>query len=120
MHQLLEVWAGNMQKQIENQVKEMQMFSGGQSLNRPFLSNIRSLLDGGKTKTKFLYDQAVKHNAAVVVVTETWLKPKVLDSEITVNFPGYTILRSDRKKQGWRGCLCFSKGRFEWRNPCQV
>ena len=35
VHQLLEVWAGNMQKQIENQVKEMQMFLGGQSLNRP-------------------------------------------------------------------------------------
>ena len=58
------------------------------------LSNIRGLLGlGGKSKTGFLYDQAVLHNSLAVSVTETWLKPDVKDSELLVNFPGYSVFR---------------------------
>ena len=61
------------------------------------LSNIRGLLgQGGNSKTGFLFDQAVSHQAMVVSVTETWLKPSVKDAELLVNFPGYSLYRSDR------------------------
>ena len=61
------------------------------------LSNIQGLLgQRGKSKTKFLHDQAVINNALAVAVTETWLKPEVKDSELLVDSPGYTIYRSDR------------------------
>ena len=57
------------------------------------LTNIRGILSvGGKSKTGFLYDQAVNHNSLVVAVTETWLKPDMKDSELLVNFPGYWLL----------------------------
>ena len=64
------------------------------------LSNIRGLIgQGGKSKAGFLYDQAILHKSLVVAVTESWLKPKVKDSELLVNFPGYNLYRSDRQKR---------------------
>ena len=49
----------------------------------------------------FLCDQAQLGNALLVAVTETWLSPGILDSEVTHNFPGYSLLRCDREgRQG--------------------
>ena len=72
------------------------------------LSNIQGLLGlGGKSKTGFLYDQAVTHNSLLVSVTETWLKPEVKDSELLVNFPGYSVLRRDRLNRKCGGVCVF-------------
>ena len=80
--------------------------SGG--LSTFLLSNIRGLLSqGGKSKTGFLFDQAIIHNALAVSVTESWLKPEVKDSELLVNFPGYTVYRSDRKNRKCGGVCVF-------------
>ena len=66
------------------------------------LSNIQRLITpSGRTKSGFLHDQAQLDNALLVAVTETWLNPTVLDSEVSHNFPGYCILRCDREiRQG--------------------
>ena len=70
------------------------------------LSNIRGLLgQGGNSKTGFLFDQAVSHQASIV--TETWLKPEVKDSELLVNFPGYSLFRCDRQKRRGGGVCAF-------------
>ena len=72
------------------------------------LSNIRGLIgQGGNSKTGFLYDQAILHQALSVCVTETWLKPKVKDSELLVNFPGYSLYRSDRQTRKGGGVSVF-------------
>ena len=66
------------------------------------LSNIRRLITpSGATKSGFLYDQAELSRALLVAVTETWLCPDIMDSEVTHNFPGYSLLRCDR--QGRQG-----------------
>ena len=43
-----------------------------------------------------MHDQAVKHNSFFIGVTETWLHDGVLDAEVCHNFPGYSLMRSDR------------------------
>ena len=61
------------------------------------LTNIQRLITpSGRTKSGFLHDQAQLGNALLVAVTETWLSPMIMDSEVTHNFPGYSILRCDR------------------------
>ena len=61
------------------------------------LSNIQRLITPtGRTKTKFLSDQAALKNALLVAVTETWLHNGVFDAEVTHDFPGYSIFRCDR------------------------
>ena len=50
----------------------------------------------GRSKASFLSDQAEDKKCLFVGVTETWLTEGVLDSEVTHDFPGYTILRCDR------------------------
>ena len=80
--------------------------SGGQQTF--LLSNIRGLLgQGGNSKTGFLFDQAVSHQALIVSVTETWLKPEVKDSELLVNFTGYSLYRCDREKRKGGGVCAF-------------
>ena len=66
------------------------------------LSNIQRLITpSGRTKSGFLGDQAQQHGALLVAVTETWLTPQILDSEVCHNFPGYSFLRCDREvRQG--------------------
>ena len=66
------------------------------------LTNIQRLITpSGKTKTKFLSDQAELNNALFLAVTETWLHSGVFDAEVTHDFPGYSILRCDRSgRQG--------------------
>ena len=72
------------------------------------LTNIRSILgQGGKSKVKFLSDLAIQHKACAVAVTESWLKPEIYDSELTVNFPGYSLFRSDRKVRAGGGVCVF-------------
>ena len=61
------------------------------------LSNINRLITPpGHNKVGFLFDQAVRHNALFVGVTETWLHSGVLDAEVAHGFPGYSLHRSDR------------------------
>ena len=62
---------------------------------------------GGNSKTAFLFDQAILHQAMVVSVTETWLKPSVKDAELLVNFPGYSLYRSDRLQRKCGGVCAF-------------
>jgi hypothetical protein len=66
------------------------------------LTNIQRLITtSGKTKTKFLSDQAELNGALLVAVTETWLHSGVFDAEVSHDFPGYSILRCDRNgRQG--------------------
>ena len=61
------------------------------------LSNIQRLITpSGKSKSKFLSDQAEAKNALFVAVTETWLNSDVLDAEVSHDFPDYTLYRCDR------------------------
>ena len=61
------------------------------------LTNIQRLITpSGRTKTKFLSDQALVNNAFFIAVTETWLHSGVLDAEVNHDFPGYSIFRCDR------------------------
>ena len=72
------------------------------------LSNIRGILgQGGNSKTGFLFDQAISHQAMIVAVTETWLKPDIKDAELLVNFPGYSLYRSDRLIRKCGGVCAF-------------
>ena len=66
------------------------------------LSNIQRLITpSGRTKSGFLSDQAHLNGALFVAVTETWLTPHILDSEVCHNFPGYSLFRSNREtRQG--------------------
>ena len=66
------------------------------------LTNIQRLITpSGKTKSKFLSDQAELKNALFLAVTETWLHSGVLDAEVSHDFPSYSILRCDRSgRQG--------------------
>ena len=40
-------------------------------------------------------------------MTETWLKPSVKDAELLVNFPGYSLYRSDRLQRKCGGVCAF-------------
>ena len=53
----------------------------------------------------FLHDLATSRNCLWLAVTETWLHSGILDSELLVHMPGYTILRQDRKSRH-RGGVC--------------
>ena len=61
------------------------------------LSNIQRLITStGKTKSKFLSDQAELKNALLVAVTETWLHSSIFDAEVLHDFPGFSLFRCDR------------------------
>ena len=82
----------------------------GSSLGRQtfILSNIQRLITpSGRSKSGFLHDQAQLGNALLVAVTETWLSPQIFDSEVTHNFPGYSILRCDRESRQGGGVAVF-------------
>jgi hypothetical protein len=61
------------------------------------------LLLSNRTKHIQLCATAETTNAVALVVTETWLKPDILDSEISI--PGFTLHRSDREDR-LRGGVC--------------
>ena len=91
--------------QSEGSLHEPRESGGQQTL---LLSNIRGLMgSGGKSKTAFLSDQATIHSSLAVAVTETWLKPEIKDSEMLVNFPGYTLYRCDRVNRIGGGVCVF-------------
>ena len=70
------------------------------------LSNIRGLLGlRGKNKVPFLYDLATSRNCLWLAITETWLNPNILDSELLIHMPGYTVIRQDRESR-IRGGVC--------------
>ena len=60
---------------------------------------------GGKNKSPFLHDLAAQRNCLWVAVTESWLQPSILDSELLVHMPGYSLLRQDRVGRQ-RGGVC--------------
>ena len=61
------------------------------------LVNIARLITpSGKTKSGFLKDQSEINNSLFIGVTETWLNEGVYDSEVTHDFPGFSLLRCDR------------------------
>lgn len=50
----------------------------------------------------------MQHNPHVVVVTETWLRTEIADSEIVP--PGYGIIRKDRDTRGGGVAIIFKEG----------
>ena len=62
---------------------------------------------GGKAKVRFLSDQAIKHNAFAVAVTESWLTPDVKDAELTIHIPEFSVFRSERKGRSGGGVCVF-------------
>ena len=72
------------------------------------LSNIRRLISpSGRTKSAFLKDLAESSNALLVGVTETWLHSGIFDSEVTHNFAGYSLFRSDREGRDGGGVALY-------------
>ena len=67
------------------------------------LSNIRGLVGvRGKNKSPFLHDLALARNSLWLAVTESWLNPGVLDSELLVHMPGYSVQTGyARQTEGW-------------------
>ena len=59
----------------------------------------------GRNKTPFLHDLATSRNCLWLAVTETWLSSNVLDSELLVHMPGYSVIRQDRQGRQ-RGGVC--------------
>ena len=59
----------------------------------------------GKNKAPFLHDLSTSRNCLWLAVTETWLHPGILDSEMLVHMPGYSVIRQDRQGRQ-RGGVC--------------
>ena len=59
----------------------------------------------GRNKSPFLHDLAISRNCLWLAVTETWLHPGILDSEMLADLPGYSIIRKDRQGRQ-RGGVC--------------
>ena len=59
----------------------------------------------GRNKSPFLHDLATSRNCLWLAVTETWLHPGILDSEMLADMPGYSIIRQDRQGRQ-RGGVC--------------
>ena len=63
--------------------------------------NVRGLLlMKDRTKVEQIAYIGKQYNAIIIVLTETWLEPSILDAEI--NIPGFNIHRTDRcgRKRG--------------------
>ena len=70
------------------------------------LNNIRGLVGfRGRNKVPFLYDLATSRNCLWLAITDTWLNPTILDSELLIHMPGYTVIRQDRHGR-IRGGVC--------------
>ena len=70
--------------------------------------NIRGLsLKCHRTKVSELSDKMSINNSIGMALTETWLKPEILDAEIHI--PGYNIFRSDRIKRIRGGAALYLK-----------
>ena len=70
------------------------------------VTNIRGLVGvRGRNKSPFLHDLASQRNCLWVAVTESCLRPDILDSELLAHMPGYSIIRQDRTGR-IRGGVC--------------
>ena len=57
--------------------------------------NVRGLwLQSNRTKVNFIRDTALESNAPFIVLTETHLKPEILDAEVKIE--GWSLYRADR------------------------
>ena len=57
--------------------------------------NIRGLwLQSNRNKVKYLRDTAIESNAPFIAITETHLKPDILDAEVKIE--GWSLYRTDR------------------------
>ena len=66
----------------------------------------------GRTKSGFLCDLAGNNDALFLGITETWCHSGVLDAELLVNFPGYSVLRRDRDGRDGGGVCLFLRDDF--------
>ena len=63
--------------------------------NGAIYCNIRGLwLHSNRNKVKYLRDTAIQSNAPFIALTETHLKPEILDAEVKIE--GWSLYRSDR------------------------
>ena len=63
--------------------------------NGALYCNIRGLwLQSNRNKVKYLRDTAIQSNAPFIALTETHLKPEILDAEVKIE--GWSLYRSDR------------------------
>ena len=51
-------------------------------------------MQSNRNKVKYLRDSAVESNAPFIAITETHLKPEVLDAEVRID--GWSLYRADR------------------------
>ena len=65
-----------------------------------FHASERTIFD---LKISELRSLAVKTNAAVICLSETWLDDSITDSEISID--GYCLVRRDRNKSGGGVCM---------------
>ena len=76
--------------------------------------NVRSLIN----KLSELRHLAVKSNAAVISLSETWLDDSVLDSEISMD--NYCLILQDRNRNGGGVCMYIrSDISFSYRNDLE-
>ena len=70
--------------------------------NGAIYCNIRGLwLKSNRNKVCYLHDCAVASNSPFIVLTETHLKPEILDSEVKIE--GYSLYRTDRGPEKTHG-----------------
>ena len=63
----------------------------------------------GRNKAPFLHDLSTSRNCLWLAVTETWLHPGILDSEMLAHMPGYSVIRQDRQGRQRGGVCLFLK-----------
>ena len=68
--------------------------------------NIRGLfLQNNRNKSNHLKNLALNSNAPWIAITETWLRPEILSSEIQIQ--GYKLYRADREGRTHGGCALY-------------
>ena len=107
---VLEAWVEGIKKDMLQRLRAGQTSHGArEGAIWPvsfILSNIRGLIGvRGRNKVPFLHDLATNMNCLWLAITETWLNPSILDSELLIHMPGYTVLRQDRQGR-IRGGVC--------------
>ena len=66
--------------------------------------NVRGLkLISNRNKPEQLCDIMKLENSIAIALTETWLKPNILDAEIYIE--GYQVFRSDRDNRSHSGAI---------------
>ena len=74
--------------------------------NSAIYLNIRGLyLLSNRTKVQYLHDRAKTSNCSMILITESWLTPDILDAEVSIQ--GYTLYRADREDRTHGGCAAW-------------